>query len=306
MLSLFLSAALASCPLQIEVLTSTADAIAAEYLEAQAAERIAASVRLWAADGRYADDCDRPDEFLRRVNQDLDAFDGHFFLEAGQAAQTGESDWLQSWRSGSLQANSGVREVRVLEGNIGYIRLTSFYPWDLAQPKLTSALNLVADADGLILDLRQNGGGDDETTNQLLAAFLATGTQAPSSQQWIETRSGQRDDLLPNPALPVLRGSVPIIVLLDRRSASASEALAYTLQAAGRARIVGSRSGGAANMVGAPVTIARGYRLSIPEARPVNRITGSNWEGSGVLPDVPGGDDPVYIARQLLADPRDE
>ncbi|RYG85925.1 MAG: peptidase S41 [Alphaproteobacteria bacterium] len=301
MLPLLALIALASCPLHTEVLIAAADAIAPGYVDARSADRIAASVRSWAIEERYADACDQPAEFVRRVNQDLDAFDGHFHLEAGSDTQAGETDWLQSWRDGSLRANGGVREVRVLEGNVGYIRLTSFYPWDLARPKLVSALSLVEDADGLILDLRQNGGGDDTTTNQLLSALLATGLSAPASQQWVETRSGRRDDSLPEPELPRIRSSVSIIVLIDRRSGSASEALAYTLQAAGRAKIVGSRSGGAANMVGEPVTLAHGYKLAIPEARPINRVTGSNWEGGGVQPDVPGGDDPIYIARQLLA-----
>lgn len=300
MFSWFVSAALAACPVQTAVLTSAADAVEAEYFDAGRAGAIAAWLRSAAEAGRYAEDCDRPAEFARRVNQELGVFDGHFFLEAVSAPEAEATDWLLAWRSGSLQANAGVREVQVFEGNIGYIRLTSFYPWDLAKPKLASALSMVSDADGLILDLRQNGGGDDVTTNQLLSSMLANGPDAPPSQQWIETRTARRDEPLPAPELPIIRASVPIVILVDRRSASASEALAYTLQAAGRARVVGSRSGGAANMVGEPTPIAHGYKLSIPNARPINRITGFNWEGAGVQPDVPGGDDPVFVARRLL------
>jgi hypothetical protein len=62
-----------------------------------------------------------------------------------------------AWRADARSNGAGVREVRVLEGNIGYLRLSTFYPLDLARPKLAAAFTLLADTDGLVLDLRQNG-----------------------------------------------------------------------------------------------------------------------------------------------------
>lgn len=83
-------------------------------------------------------------------------FDGHFHVERVDAS-AGQDDWLMAWRADARSNGAGVREVRVLEGNIGYLRLSTFYPLDLARPRLVAAFTLLADTQGLVLDLRQNG-----------------------------------------------------------------------------------------------------------------------------------------------------
>lgn len=205
---------------------------------------------------------------------------------------------MTAWRAESRTVNAGVREVRLLEGNVGYLRLSSFYPWDLAKPKLAAAFALLGEADGLIVDLRQNGGGDDKTAGQIVAALMGPGVEAV---QDFERRGQRRPDPLPRLELPHVPADRRVAILIDRRSGSASEFVAYSLQAAGRAKVVGSRSGGASHILGEPMPVTGGYALSVPEARPINRITGGNWEGVGTRPDIPGGDDPLFVARQWLA-----
>lgn len=148
----------ASCPVQDAVLQAAAKAIQAQYLDVAEGARIAEVVRGWSAQQRYADSCADPKAFSARLNQDLDVFDGHFHVERVDAS-AGQDDWLMAWRADARSNGAGVREVRVLEGNIGYLRLSTFYPLDLARPKLAAAFTLLADTDGLVLDLRQNGGG---------------------------------------------------------------------------------------------------------------------------------------------------
>ncbi|WP_251268359.1 S41 family peptidase, partial [Enterobacter hormaechei] len=53
-----------------------------------------------------------------------------------------------------------------------YLRLSTFYPIDLARPKLAAAFSLLADTDGLVLDRRQNGGGDDGSADLLVRTLL--------------------------------------------------------------------------------------------------------------------------------------
>ncbi|CCP18489.1 peptidase S41 [Stenotrophomonas maltophilia RA8] len=50
-----------------------------------------------------------------------------------------------------------------------------------------------------------------------------------------------------------------------------------------------------------PVLLPDGYQIRIPDRQPINLRTGGNWERAGVTPDVAGGDDPLFVARQLLA-----
>ena len=296
--ALLLAALLAGgCPEQQEVLEQAADAIERRYVTADEARQVAGAVRGWSATGRHADACGDWPAFIARLNRDLDAYDGHFHVERLLAEKAGgDDDWLMAWRAAGIPTNMGVREVRVFEGNVGYLRLASFYPWDMAGPKIRNALELVEETQGLVVDLRGNGGGDDQTAGQLVRAFLGDDLDAV---QHIQARAGDRPDPLPARDVPAYRGRV--VVLLDRRSASASEFVAYVLQAAGRAVVVGSRSAGAATMLGDPLPLAHGVQIFVPEAQPVSTVTGGNWNGTGVVPDVRGGDDPVHVARRIIA-----
>ncbi len=283
-----------ACPAQDAVLQAAASAVQAQYLDEAEAARIADALRSWSAQQRYADSCSDPAAFSARLNQDLDMFDGHFHVERVDAA-AGQDDWLMAWRADARSNGAGVREVRVLEGNVGYLRLSTFYPLDLARPKFAAAFTLLADTDGLVLDLRQNGGGDDASADLLVRTLLDAKIGAV---QQLDQRGRRTPVPLPPASLPVY--PKPLVVLIDRRTGSAAEFVAYSLQALGRARIVGTRSGGAAHMFGDPVLLPDGYQISIPDRQPINLRTGGNWEGTGVRPDVAGGDDPLFIARQLL------
>lgn len=285
----------AACPAQDGVLQAAASAVQAQYLDEAEGARIAAALRSWSTQQRYADSCSDPAAFSARLNQDLDMFDGHFHLERVDAA-AGQDDWLMAWRADARSNGAGVREVRVLEGNVGYLRLSTFYPLDLARPKLAAAFMLLADTDGLVLDLRQNGGGDDASADLLVRTLLDAKI---GTVQQLDQRGRRTPVPLPPASLPAYLK--PLVVLIDRRTGSAAEFVAYSLQALGRARIVGTRSGGAAHMFGDPVLLPDGYQISIPDRQPINLRTGGNWEGTGVRPDVAGGDDPLFIARQLLA-----
>ncbi len=285
----------AACPAQDAVLQAAASAVQAQYLDEAEGARIADALRTWAAQQRYAGSCADPVAFSARLNQDLDRFDGHFHVERVDAA-AGQDDWLMAWRADARVDGAGVREVRVLEGNVGYLRLSTFYPLDLARPKFAAAFTLLADTDGLVLDLRQNGGGDDASADLLVRTLLHAKIGAV---QQLDQRGRRTPVPLPPASLPVY--PKPLVVLIDRRTGSAAEFVAYSLQALGRARIVGTRSGGAAHMFGDPVLLPDGYQISIPDRQPINLRTGGNWEGTGVRPDVAGGDDPLFIARQLLA-----
>jgi C-terminal processing protease CtpA/Prc len=76
-----------------------------------------------------------------------------------------------------------------------------------------------------------------------------------------------------------------VSVLVSQRTFSSGEALAYHLQSQGRARLVGQRTPGAADHI-TPVRVTGHVRAFLPEARVRDAVTGTNWEGTGVAPDV--------------------
>jgi C-terminal processing protease CtpA/Prc len=95
-----------------------------------------------------------------------------------------------------------------------------------------------------------------------------------------------------------LRVGTPLYVLIDEKTASAAEYFAYTLQAFKKAVIVGRSSAGGANR-NEYFDLPAGLRMSISVASPVNPVTGTNWEGKGVIPDVVS-DDPERKAVELI------
>lgn len=286
----------AGCAAHQEALLAAADAVERRYVTAVEGKAIADRMRAWAGEGRYTQGCDDAAGFMDQLNRDLDVQDAHFFFERTSDEAAAE-DWLSAWRAEGRTVNAGVREVRLMEGNVAYIRISSWYPWDLARPKLEAALKLVGDADGMIIDVRGNGGGDALTVEHLVRALTSPEL---GEVQAIERREGQRVEALPQLQLPQVSPDLPLAILVDRRSGSASEYLAYTLQALGRATIVGARTGGVASIIGEPSPLPHDFAIAIPEARPVNLLTGANWEGAGVRPDIPGGDDPIHVARRHI------
>ncbi|ASD26234.1 S41 family peptidase [Brevundimonas diminuta] len=296
--SFALSTSAAGCEAHNDAVNAAADVVEARYVIADEGRVIADQLRAWSRDGRYRQPCDDSAGFMSQLNRDLDGWDGHFFFERqSDSADVAAQDWLSAWRAEARTVNAGVREARVLEGNIGYVRISSWYPWDSAGPKLHAALALVADVDGLIIDLRGNGGGDAATVSHLMRALAPSSIDAVQS---IARRDAEQPEPLPEAELPRIRETLPLAILVDRRSASASEYLAYSLQALDRAVVIGGRSGGVASMIGEPVALPNGFAIAVPEARPVNLITRGNWEADGVRPDHSGGDDPVHVARRHL------
>jgi C-terminal processing protease CtpA/Prc len=96
--------------------------------------------------------------------------------------------------------------------------------------------------------------------------------------------------------LPVRRADPPHRHLRARR-----RQLAYDLQQLGRATLVGERTGGGAHpRIG--VRVHPHLEFTVPVARPVNPVSGTNWEGTGVVPDVevPAADALDIAHRRLL------
>jgi C-terminal processing protease CtpA/Prc len=76
-----------------------------------------------------------------------------------------------------------------------------------------------------------------------------------------------------------------VAALVSGRTFSSGEALAYHLQSPGRGRVVGQASRGAADHV-TPIRLTSHLRAFMSEGYVRDAVTGGNWEGAGVVPDV--------------------
>jgi hypothetical protein len=202
-----------------------------------------------------------------------------------QAPREG-SNVVMRWidRIGRSMEKSGVENAIHLSPNIGYLKISAFPSPDLTAEKYAAAMNKLADTDALIIDLRENRGGDPLSVALLISYFVDQRTRL--NDIW-ERASGETARFWTQDELDGKRygGKKPVLILAGPGTASAGEDFTYTMQALKRATVIGERTWGGAHP-------AMSWRLgdhlqaAIPNARSISPITHTNWEGTGVIPDV--------------------
>jgi hypothetical protein len=274
------------------VLRATADLIERRYVIEATARTLAEHLRRDAAADRWRDQSD-PEAFAAAITADLRSVsgDGHLGLshrakplpeEQDAAERTFTAEEMDRWYGPHL--NYGFEQVRRLEGNVGYLDLRVFAPTATAGDVAAAVMSMLAQSTALIIDLRQNGGGHGEMAH-LLAAYLLDEAKPMSGSY--DRPSDTREWALTPAWVPGRRYGLgrPVYVLISKRTFSAAEGFAYDLQALRRVTVVGERSGGGAH----PFKYRRvhpHFVLSLAEGRSINPITGGNWQGTGVVPDV--------------------
>lgn len=261
------------------------------YFDEVRAKQVADQLRGAAVKGEFDALVDKR-ELASALTVRLEPFDRHFrvgWSEAQPAQPAADSPVAPPMQSQAKhrRGNYGVRRAEVLPGNVGYLDLRGFAPFEFGaagQPErqaIETGLQLLANTDALIIDLRENGGGAPQMVGYLSSAFVKKDADIFNTFHGRgRTMSEAPLDWHPQPRL-----ETPLYLLTSARTASAAEAFAYTLQNAKRATVVGEASMGAANP-GAEVDAGHGFTVFVSFATPVNPITNTNWEGHGVTPDV--------------------
>jgi len=185
--------------------------------------------------------------------------------------------------------NYGLEEVKHLDGNLGYLKLTSFSEPELGGPTLAGAMAFLANTDAMIIDLRDNSGGYPAMVDLLASYFFHS--FPPIHLTDIERRKeGTKEYTLTQwwvlPYLPGPRyADKEVFVLTGHATPSAAEGFAYDLQTLKRATIVGETTWGGANP-GDFVRLGEHFEVFMPTSHAINSVTNTNWEGVGVKPDI--------------------
>jgi len=194
--------------------------------------------------------------------------------------------------------NYGFKKVEILEGNIGYVDFRYFSGFDSAKETVDSALQFIKNTDSIIIDLRKNEGGSPEMVQYICSYFFAEKTHLNSLYWRKENRTQEfwTLDKLPGKRMP----DVPLFVLTSHDTFSGAEEFAYNFKTRKRATIIGEITGGGANP-GGPFEINNYLSINVPTGRAINPITQTNWEGTGVMPDVETQAKLAFSQAQQLA-----
>lgn len=196
----------------------------------------------------------------------------------------------------------GIESVEILEGNVGYLDLRAFVPADApgASEAVAEAMDSLSDTDALIIDLRRNRGGEPNMV-QLVASYLFGPDPVQlSSIYWRPTNVTEEFWTLRDLRGPRYGPERPVYVLTSSVTFSAAEALAYDLKSLKRATVVGETTRGGAHPSGFEVVTPR-FGVVVPHGRAINPVTGTNWERTGVQPDIAVGPDAPLQTAHLAA-----
>lgn len=280
----------------------------ATYVFPDVADRMAISLRTHLAEGVWTDHTDVV-SFVQAVADDLEAVSGdrHIGLQyapeptmrAVRQDPAEEARRRDAQLSNLQYSNFMFQKVEYLDGNVGYLRFDRFYDPAWAGPTAIAALQFLAHTDALIIDLRQNGGGHAGMIRLLLSYFFDEPTHVNS---WYDR---QNDRTIQSWTADHVQGrrlaDTELYVLTGRATFSAAEEFTYDLQALGRATVVGETTGGGGHTVRLVRHDELGVELRVPNSRAINPVTGTNWEGVGVVPDVATPATDALEAAHVLA-----
>jgi C-terminal processing protease CtpA/Prc len=177
----------------------------------------------------------------------------------------------------------GFQRTERFEPAIGYVKLDMFGPTEVCEAEATAALGTLGDVQALVFDLRDNGGG-----HPAMVAFVASYVfdKRTHLNDLYARKTNKTTEFWTRPdVLGKKYPDVPVFVLTSSRTFSGAEEFTYDLKTRKRATIVGETTGGGAH----PTDFKRiddHFAVMVPFARAVNPVTKTDWEGTGVEPDV--------------------
>ncbi|HAS41407.1 MAG TPA: hypothetical protein DCS93_13060 [Microscillaceae bacterium] len=203
---------------------------------------------------------------------------------ASGAPRKPNPDLIRQRKAQEKSRNYGFTKVEILSGNIGYVDLRGFHnPKDGAKT-VESVMGFLANTEGVIFDVRRNGGGRPDMVQLICSYFFGPKPVHLNSLYW---RKGDRTQEFWT--LKEVKGQrmpeKPLYVLTSGNTFSAAEEFSYNLQNLKRATLIGETTGGGANP-GGRFPIQNQFMVFIPTGRAINPITKTNWEGVGVVPHI--------------------
>ncbi len=195
--------------------------------------------------------------------------------------------------------NYGFTEIKILKGNIGYLKLRLFADTKYAKDAATAAMNFLSNTNAIIIDLRNNRGGVPSMM-QLLSSYFFNETPVLLSD-FYERKIDKKTQLYTIANVDGKRSvNKPIYILTSKRTFSAAEAFTYTLKHLNKAIVVGEVTKGGANRT-KRINLNDQFTISVPYIKSIHPITKSNWEGKGIQPNIETTEKRAFVKAYIAA-----
>jgi hypothetical protein len=285
-----------------EVVAKAAESLRSRYIFPEAGETAAKKIEAQLAAGAYKDLEGRA--LAEKMTADLQSVtkDKHMRV-SGPGGPGGPPPGAAGAPAPPPPSEGGFVRADRLPGNIGYVEVSGFPPPGAFKPAADKAMAALKDTKALIVDVRRNGGGSPDTVAYLVSFFLDQ-SKPPLLINDFTNRVPGKNEFTTRQSFSVKTPTSylgkPVYVLTSARTFSGGEEFAYDMQAFKLGTLVGEVTGGGANPGGVG-PIGSGFGLFVPNGRPINPVTRTNWEGVGVIPEIKTAkEDALQVALEKL------
>ena len=211
------------------------------------------------------------------------------------------SEDVARYRKEMEQNNCTIETAGTLPHNTGYLKFNAFPDAAVCGKTVAATMTSLNHADAIIFDLRDNRGGYSNMVALFATYLFDHPTHLNDFYNRSENSTEQSWTMTPVPGNRL--SDKPVFVLTSPATFSAAEAFAYDLKMLKRATLVGETTSGRGHM-GMPHQIDDHFTIRIPSVRVINPISKTNWEGTGVEPDVKVKAADALKTAQKLAETR--
>ncbi len=277
------------------------------YVFPDIAKKMETSIREKAAKKEY-DQITSAKQFANTLTNDLQAVshDKHLRVRYSNEAipergprQEPTAEEREQRKRDLTWMNHGFSKVERLRGNIGYLEFLNFMDEELGAETVAAAMNFVNGTDALIIDMRNNGGGNPAMVALVCSYLFGPEPVHLNDLYW---REGNRtDEFWTKKEIAGKRYlNKDVYVLTSKRTFSGAEEFTYNLKNLKRATIIGETTGGGAHP-GGGFRISEHFGMFIPTGRAISPITKTNWEGTGVTPDINVPAEQALLVARIMA-----
>lgn len=282
------------------LINSISDSLEYYYVDKEVGRKIGNHLRTKFENEKY-DNISSPIQFAEELTKDLRSINGdlHLFLKYHSKAKIQTATNNDKY---GVSTNYGFQEIKFIEGNIAFLKITHFSNWNFAgkaRQKITEVMDFVKNSNAFIIDLRDNRGGVPYIASFLASYFFED--EYVHLADFYTRFNDYKYGIYTEPLIPGIKhDEKPIYILVNGKSASAAEEFAFWMQNHGRATIIGESTAGAGYGAMNHQLNDR-FSISISSEEEIDPITKKGFQGTGVIPDIMVNDSSSYFTAISLA-----